>query len=54
MNPDEKTGEPMAVLIGKDGQEIDRQSGKGTVEIMDGVEETEVGKSTGGGGWGGY
>ena len=40
MNLDDR-GEPMAVLIGKDGQEISPEAGMGVVSVLDEVEETE-------------
>ena len=36
---------PMAVLVGKDGQEISAEAGEGVVNILDEVEEMEKGKA---------
>ncbi|KAK3724736.1 hypothetical protein LTR37_000784 [Vermiconidia calcicola] len=52
MNLDEKTGEPMAVLVGKDGQEISADAGQGVVRILDEVEESEGGRLGGEGRYG--
>ncbi|KAK3707573.1 hypothetical protein LTR37_012068 [Vermiconidia calcicola] len=52
MNPDEKTGEPVAVLVGKDGQEISADAGQGVVRILDEVEEAEGGRLGGEGRYG--
>ena len=41
----------MAILIGKDGQEINEEAGAGLVGILDDVEETEGRKSTNGATW---
>ena len=38
LNLDDK-GEPMAVLVGKDGQEISAEAGSGVVGILDEAEE---------------
>lgn len=55
MNPDERTGQPMAVLVGKDGQEISSDAGVGVVWILDEAEVEERGgkgsAAGGGGGW---
>lgn len=40
-NPDEE-GQPRAVLVGKDGQEISQEAGMGVVWILDEVEEVEA------------
>lgn len=37
-------GRPLAVLVGRDGQEISPGAGIGVVEIMDEFEETEMRK----------
>lgn len=44
MNLDDK-GAPMAVLVGKDGQEISPDAGEGVVRILDEVAEMEEGKA---------
>ena len=57
MNVDESTGKAMAVLVGKDGQEICEEAGMGVVWVLDEVEEVEGerrGEGGGGGGGGGY
>lgn len=41
-NPDDE-GQPRAVLVGKDGQEISQDAGMGVVEILD-IAEQEEGK----------
>lgn len=47
-------GKAMAVLVGKDGQEVSAEAGMGLVWILDEVEEVEAGKVNGkaGRGWG--
>lgn len=42
LNLDEH-GQPMAVLIGKDGQEVDENAGRGVCEILDEA-ELEMGR----------
>ncbi|KAM3416994.1 hypothetical protein BST61_g8577 [Cercospora zeina] len=38
LNYDEDRGEPHAVLVGKDGQEVSAEAGRGVVQILDGAE----------------
>ena len=40
-------GKTMAVLVGKDGQEVSAEAGMGLVWILDEVEEAEAGKANG-------
>ena len=49
MTRDEE-GKPMAVLVGKDGQEVSAEAGMGMCWILDEVEEVEEGKRRGSGG----
>lgn len=43
LNRDER-GSPLAVLVGKDGQEIAQDAGCGLCEILDDAEEEKRGK----------
>ena len=47
LNPDEY-GAPLAVLVGKDGQEICEEAGRGVVEILDEAEEMEINREMSG------
>ena len=49
LNRDEE-GKAMAVLVGKDGQEISAEAGMGLVWILDEAQEVEGGKERGKGG----
>ena len=52
LNTDDQ-GKAMAVLVGKDGQEISTEAGMGLVWILDEVEEVEGKRAGGSGGAGG-